>query len=241
MDANNRTLREQPDADPEETREWLDSLEYVLEDKGTERATYLFERLRDRLAGRGAPVSAALNTPYINTIPAAQEPAYPGNLEIERRIRSYVRWNAMAMVVKGNKEHAGIGGHISTFASAATLYEVAFNHFFRGKDAPQGGDQVYFQGHAVPAGAAGNPEQDAAAGHHLPLRRHHDAVMGFGSGMDLVHRVGGGGNGGVKTESDFGGRKIVVNGFGHAHDLHVGKRSRLCSRKRAAFGHLCLV
>jgi len=150
MDANNRTLREQPDADPEETREWLDSLEYVLEDKGTERATYLFERLRDRLAGRGAPVSAALNTPYINTIPAAQEPAYPGNLEIERRIRSYVRWNAMAMVVKGNKEHAGIGGHISTFASAATLYEVAFNHFFRGKDAPQGGDQVYFQGHAAP-------------------------------------------------------------------------------------------
>src|SRR5215467_11207606 len=148
--SDNDTPREQPDTDPEETREWLDSLEYVLEAKGTERATYLFERLRDRLGSHGAPVSAALNTPYINTIPAAQEPAYPGNLEIERRIRSYVRWNAMAMVVKGNKEHAGIGGHISTFASAATLYEVAFNHFWRGKDAPQGGDQVYFQGHAAP-------------------------------------------------------------------------------------------
>ena len=147
---NDRTPRPHADSDPEETREWLDSLEYVLEAKGTERATYLFERLRDRLGTHGAPVAAALNTPYINTIPAAQQSSYPGNLEIERRIRSYVRWNAMAMVVKGNKEHASIGGHISTFASAATLYEVAFNHFFRGKDAPQGGDQVYFQGHAAP-------------------------------------------------------------------------------------------
>ena len=147
---NDRTPRPHADSDPEETREWLDSLEYVLEAKGTDRATYLFERLRDRLGTHGVPVAAALNTPYINTIPAAQQSSYPGNLEIERRIRSYVRWNAMAMVVKGNKEHASIGGHISTFASAATLYEVAFNHFFRGKDAPQGGDQVYFQGHAAP-------------------------------------------------------------------------------------------
>jgi pyruvate dehydrogenase E1 component len=150
MNSDDCTPREQPDTDPEETREWLDSLEYVLEAKGTERATYLFERLRDRLGAKGAPVSAALNSPYINTIPANQEPAYPGNLETERRIRSYVRWNAMAMVVKANKDHSGIGGHISTFASAATLYEVAFNHFLRGKDAPQGGDQVYFQGHAAP-------------------------------------------------------------------------------------------
>ena len=111
----------------------------MLKAKGTDRATYLFERLRDRLGASGAQVSAPLNTPYINTIPAAQEPAYPGNLEIERRIRSLIRWNAMAMVVKGNKQHQGIGGHISTFASAATLYEVAFHHFLRGKDAPQGG------------------------------------------------------------------------------------------------------
>ncbi|HKT35040.1 MAG TPA: pyruvate dehydrogenase (acetyl-transferring), homodimeric type, partial [Nitrospira sp.] len=124
--SDDRTPHE-PDTDPEETREWLESLEYVLEAKGTERATYLFERLRDRLGSHGAPVSGPLNTPYINTIPPGQEPSYPGNLEIERRIRSYVRWNAMAMVVKGNKEHSGIGGHISTFASAATLYEVAFN------------------------------------------------------------------------------------------------------------------
>jgi pyruvate dehydrogenase E1 component len=145
-----RSNPESPDIDPQETAEWLDSLEYVLESKGPDRAKYLFERLRDRLGARGARVSAPLNTPYINTIPAAQQPAYPGNLEIERRIRSFIRWNAMAMVVKANKQHSGIGGHISTYASAATLYEVAFNHFLRGKDAPQGGDLVYFQGHAVP-------------------------------------------------------------------------------------------
>ena len=148
--SNDETPRPQSDTDPEETREWLDSLEYVLKAKGADRATYLFERLRDRLGASGAQVSAPLNTPYINTIPAAQEPPYPGNLEIERRIRSLIRWNAMAMVVKANKQHQGIGGHISTFASAATLYEVAFHHFLRGKDAPQGGDQVYFQGHGAP-------------------------------------------------------------------------------------------
>ena len=148
--SDDETPRPQSDADPEETREWLDSLEYVFKAKGADRATYLFERLRDRLGASGAQVSAPLNTPYINTIPAAQEPPYPGNLEIERRIRSLIRWNAMAMVVKANKQHQGIGGHISTFASAATLYEVAFNHFLHGKDAPQGGDQVYFQGHGAP-------------------------------------------------------------------------------------------
>lgn len=138
------------DTDPQETREWLDSLDYVLQTRGVERATYLFERLRDRLGARGAPIAGSFNTPYINTISADQEPPYPGHLELERRIRSLVRWNAMAMVVKANKEHPGIGGHISTFASAATLYEVAFNHFLRGKDSPEGGDLLYVQGHAVP-------------------------------------------------------------------------------------------
>ena len=150
MSDDDRTPRPQSDTDPEETREWLDSLEYVLKTKGADRATYLFERLRDRLGASGAQVSAPLNTPYINTIPAAQEPPYPGNLEIERRIRSLIRWNAMAMVVKANKQQQGIGGHISTFAPAATLYEVAINHFLDGKDAPHGGDQVYFQGHGAP-------------------------------------------------------------------------------------------
>ncbi|BFU96871.1 MAG: pyruvate dehydrogenase, decarboxylase component E1, thiamin-binding [Nitrospira sp.] len=154
MSNDERTPPPQTDTDPEETREWLDSLEYVLEQHGPERATYLFERLRDRLGAGGARVSAPLNTPYINTIPAANEPPYPGNLEIERRIRSFIRWNAMAMVVKANKQHSGIGGHISTFASTATLYEVAYNHFLHGKDAPGGGDQVYFQGHAAPGNYA---------------------------------------------------------------------------------------
>ena len=147
---NHRTPKPQVDTDPQETREWLDSLEYVLQAGGVERATYLFERLRDRLGERGTRFSRSFNTPYINTIPAKQEPAYPGNLELERRIRSLVRWNALAMVVKANKEHSGIGGHISTFASAATLYEVAFNHFLHGRDSPQGGDLLYVQGHAVP-------------------------------------------------------------------------------------------
>ena len=118
--SDDETPRPQSDTDPEETREWLDSLEYVLKAKGADRATYLFERLRDRLGASGAQVSAPLNTPYINTIPAAQEPPYPGNLEIERRIRSLIRWNAMAMVVKANKQHPGhrrtyfhlcLGGH----------------------------------------------------------------------------------------------------------------------------------
>lgn len=150
MKNNHPNQQPQADSDPQETYEWLDSLEYVLQAGGVERATYLFERLRDRLAQRGARISNPINTPYVNTIPVAQEPAYPGNLELERRIRSLVRWNALAMVVKANKEHSGIGGHISTFASAATLYEVAFNHFLRGKDSPDGGDQLYVQGHASP-------------------------------------------------------------------------------------------
>src|SRR5438093_9004981 len=104
-----RSRPELHDTDPQETSEWLDSLEYVLESKGPDRARYLFERLRDRLGAHGAQVAAPLNTPYINTIPAAHEPRYPGNLEIERRIRSLIRWNAMAMVVKANKQHSGIG------------------------------------------------------------------------------------------------------------------------------------
>ncbi|MBX3308357.1 MAG: pyruvate dehydrogenase (acetyl-transferring), homodimeric type, partial [Nitrospira sp.] len=117
MSDEHRTARSEGDSDPQETGEWLDSLEYVLVQQGVERATYLFERLRDRLGERGAQVDQSVTTPYINTIPASQQPPYPGNLELERRIRSLVRWNAMAMVVKANQQRPGIGGHISTFAS----------------------------------------------------------------------------------------------------------------------------
>jgi len=133
-----------------ENREWLESLDYVYKTEGAERVRDLLQRLEDRAHTYGVRVSFPGNTPYINTIPASAQPPYPGDRVIERRIKSIVRWNAMAMVVRANREDAGIGGHISTYASAATLFEVGFNHFFRGKDHPDGGDIVYFQGHASP-------------------------------------------------------------------------------------------
>ena len=136
------------------TQKWLDSVEYFLEfvlrNRDSEEAPLLVERLIDRLQQSGLKIPPMVNTPYINTIPVEKEPLYPGDREIERRIKSYIRWNAMAMVVKANRIHHGIGGHISTFASCATLYEVGFNHFFRGGDEGSLGDLVYFQGHASP-------------------------------------------------------------------------------------------
>jgi pyruvate dehydrogenase E1 component len=138
------------DADTAETREWLDSLEAVLQHEGPDRARYLLTALEHKAVRSGVEIPFTANTPYINTIPASKQPPYPGSREIERRIKSLVRWNAMAMVVRANREDHGIGGHISTYASSATLYEVGFNHFFRGHEAPGGGDQVYIQGHASP-------------------------------------------------------------------------------------------
>ena len=140
------------DPDPQETQEWLEALDYVLSSRGPERVKYLLTLLDQRARKAGVEdIPIAINTPYINTIPASKQPPYPGNREIERRIKSIVRWNAMAMVVRQNRLDEGIGGHISTYASAATLYEVGFNHFFRGRG-PSGydGDQIYFQGHASP-------------------------------------------------------------------------------------------
>jgi pyruvate dehydrogenase E1 component len=143
------------DVDPAETREWLDSLQYVLDSKGRERAQFLLSMLQNRAVQEGVELPLQLTTPYINTIPADRQPPYPGNREIERRIKSIIRWNAMAMVVRANKQYEGIGGHISTFASAATLYEVGFNHFFRGRgESGYDGDLVYFQGHASPGAYA---------------------------------------------------------------------------------------
>jgi pyruvate dehydrogenase E1 component len=133
-----------------ETREWLESLEYVLEEGGPDRVVRLLRELELFATRRGVELPFTANTPYINTIPVKEQVPYPGNREIERRIKSLVRWNALAMVVRANREEDGIGGHISTFASAATLYEVGFNHFFRGPDHECGGDLVYFQGHASP-------------------------------------------------------------------------------------------
>jgi pyruvate dehydrogenase E1 component len=138
------------DYDPIETQEWLESLEAVLAHRGPQRASYLLAKLRESLVERGHPFPFNANTPYINTIPKIAQPRYPGNRQIERRIKSILRWNAMAMVVRANRRSPGIGGHISTFASSATLYQVGFHHMFRGNTPTQTGDQIYFQGHASP-------------------------------------------------------------------------------------------
>ncbi len=147
MDGNVRQL---PDVDPQETTEWLDSLDAVVEIGGRSRARYLLARLMERARDQGVGVPAMVTTDYINTIPPEQEPWFPGDEAIERRIRAYIRWNAMAMVDRSNHRFEALGGHLSTFASAAALYEVGFNHFFRGKRDGGAGDQVYFQGHAAP-------------------------------------------------------------------------------------------
>src|SRR5687767_1608685 len=139
------------DIDPAETQEWIDSLEYVLNTKGPERVKQLLAVLDRKARQAGVELPHALNTPYINTIHASQQLRYPGNRELERRIKSILRWNAMAMVHRANKHFEGLGGHISTYASSATLYEVGFNHFFRGRgEDGYSGDLIYFQGHASP-------------------------------------------------------------------------------------------
>jgi pyruvate dehydrogenase E1 component len=138
------------DADPTETREWLDSLRYVINSRGGDRAAYLLHAIEQEAYRLGVPIPFSATTPYINTIPLDKQPPFPGNREIERRIKSIIRWNAMAMVVRANREDKSIGGHISTFASSATLVDVAMNHFIRGRGDDFSGDQVYFQGHASP-------------------------------------------------------------------------------------------
>jgi pyruvate dehydrogenase E1 component len=139
-----------PDIDPEETREWLESFDSAIDADGQQRARYLILKLLERARERQVGVPALRSTDYINTIPPEREPWFPGDEDIERRIRAYIRWNAAIAVSRANKL-LGVGGHIATYASAASLYEVGFNHFFRGKDLASGmGDQVFFQGHAAP-------------------------------------------------------------------------------------------
>src|SRR5215470_3161094 len=144
------------DSDPRETAEWLEAWDQILDEESPERAAYLLNALSERARSAGLAIPpASFNTPYWNTIRVEDELPYPGNLEMERRIKSIIRWNAMAMVVQQNKKDPGIGGHIATYASIATLMEVGFNHFFRTTigDQPgdfQPGDFVYFQGHASP-------------------------------------------------------------------------------------------
>jgi pyruvate dehydrogenase E1 component len=138
------------DPDPQETREWLESLEGVLRNAGPERAHYLIERLIDQARRSGIHLPYRLTTAYLNTIQPQDEPPMPGEPGLEHRIRSLVRWNALAMVVQANRESSGIGGHIASFASAATLYDVGFNHFFRAPGEGAGGDLLYIQGHSAP-------------------------------------------------------------------------------------------
>ena len=138
------------EADELEMREWLDSLDYVLQHEGPRRVEDLLRKLRIHAERDGVRLPYKATTPFLNTIAPEEEARFPGSVEIERRIKSLVRWNAMAMVVRANREEHGIGGHISTYASQATLFEVGFNHFFRGRVTPVGGDLVFFQGHAAP-------------------------------------------------------------------------------------------
>jgi pyruvate dehydrogenase E1 component len=139
-----------PDIDPEETNEWVESLDGVIDERGAKRARYVMLRLLERARERQVGVPPLTSTDYINTIPPEQEPWFPGDEFIERRIRAYIRWNAAMLVHRAQRPEIGVGGHISTYASSASLYEVGMNHFFRGKDHPGGGDHIFFQGHASP-------------------------------------------------------------------------------------------
>src|SRR5579863_9231903 len=136
--------------DSSEIQEWLESLDSVLQSSGPEVASYILERLEAHAKLVGIEIPFTAKTPYVNTIPSSVQPDFPGDQQLERRIKSLVRWNAIAMVVRANREEHNIGGHISTYASAATLYEVGFNHFFRARTPEFEGYTVYFQGHAAP-------------------------------------------------------------------------------------------
>ncbi|MCL8026289.1 pyruvate dehydrogenase (acetyl-transferring), homodimeric type [Nocardioides bruguierae] len=139
-----------PDIDPSETQDWIDSFDAMVSERGRDRARYVMLRLLERARQEQVGVPALRSTDYINTIPPEREPWFPGDEDIERRIRAFIRWNAAMMVSSANRKGLEVGGHIATYQSSASLYEVGFNHFFRGKEHPGGGDQVYIQGHASP-------------------------------------------------------------------------------------------
>ncbi|MBV9369234.1 MAG: pyruvate dehydrogenase (acetyl-transferring), homodimeric type, partial [Frankiales bacterium] len=138
-----------PDVDPGETQEWLESLDAVIDSSGPRRARFLMLKMLERARERQVGVPALRSTDYVNTIPAEAEPWFPGDEYVERRIRAYIRWNAAIMVTRANTR-TNVGGHIATYASSASLYEVGFNHFFRGKEGGESGDQVFIQGHGSP-------------------------------------------------------------------------------------------
>jgi len=138
------------DLDPIETQEWMDALVSVIREEGTDRAQYLLKKLSDQVTGAGTTVPFALNTPFRNTITVDQEPKFAGNPKVEQKIRNWINWNAVAMVVNANKNGDDLGGHISSFQSSQTLYDVGFNHFWRAPTDSHPGDLVYYQGHIAP-------------------------------------------------------------------------------------------
>ncbi|QAY71424.1 pyruvate dehydrogenase (acetyl-transferring), homodimeric type [Xylanimonas protaetiae] len=182
----NGLLSSVPDIDPGETAEWVESFDGLIDDKGGPRARYVMLNLLRRARERNVAIPASFATPYVNTIGVHEEPYFPGDESLERQYRGWNRWNAAVMVTRAQKPGIGVGGHISSYASSATLYEVGLNHFFRGKDHPGGGDQVYFQGHASPGMYAraylegrlsaedldGFRQEKSKAGHALPSYPH---------------------------------------------------------------------
>ncbi|EWM12825.1 MULTISPECIES: pyruvate dehydrogenase (acetyl-transferring), homodimeric type [unclassified Kutzneria] len=172
-----------PDIDPDETAEWLESFDGVLKGGGQQRARYLMLRLLERARESRVGVPSLTSTDYVNTIPTEQEPWFPGDEETERRYRAWIRWNAAMTVHRAQRPGVGVGGHISTYASSATLYEVGFNWFFRGKDHPGGGDQVYFQGHASPGMYARAFLEGRLSAEHLDGFRQEYSHAGPGGGL----------------------------------------------------------
>ena len=172
-----------PDIDPDETREWLDSLDAVVDERGRNRARYVMLALLQRARERQVGVPSLISTDYINTIPPEAEPWFPGDEHVERRIRAYMRWNAAIMVHRAQRPGIGVGGHISTYASSASLYEVGFNHFFRGKNDPGGGDQIFFQGHASPGMYARAYLEGRLTENQLDGFRQELSHAGFGGGL----------------------------------------------------------
>src|SRR4051794_17204813 len=172
-----------PDIDPAETSEWVESLDGLIDEHGAKRARYVMLRLLERARERQVGVPPLTTTDYINTIPPEREPWFPGDEFVERRVRAYIRWNAAMLVHRAQRPEIGVGGHISTYASAASLYEVGLNHFFRGKDHPGGGDQIFFQGHASPGMYArafmeGRLSEDQLDGFRQELSHRSNGVAG---------------------------------------------------------------
>ena len=172
-----------PDEDPAETQEWLESLDGLVDHAGPTRARALLLRVLQRARERQVDVPSVFTTDYVNTIAPGSEPDFPGDESIERRLRAYSRWNAAVMVHRAQRPDIGVGGHISTYASAAALYEVGFNHFFRGHDADGGGDQIFFQGHASPGIYARAFLEGRLSELHLDGFRQELSHGGFGGGL----------------------------------------------------------